>query len=399
MYQGNVRCEIIPHRKAQFLVLTDNGSLSQTVSPHRFQKVGYVHNFPQRISSFLKTAHQDFRYKYSNARINQAQQALLQDAKELSDFIADEHNINQKCIKFTPLQEKLLKRDLNELATRLPKLEQLLKDLEKLNASQADLTSIFKVFQAIFSDKHLLYQGSLTYFINELAISLPLPLPKRKRLVYYQRVTNQIENLEFFSSFELLVQRLKIRLHAAGYPEGSFKPEDYRLVKPLIFCAAKLVTTYDFAPKPHWSIIEYLQKQGFDEIVDEDERGCFEPNYIYHSVPFEPRIWTIVFLGKKQTIFEGGILFATITIELHYKSPKVRLLNRIFHPNVSEFGIMPPDQWSDSALPLSVIVESTLDRIHHPSNDVVGNLRASKVYDENPSRYEKINKEFLLQYY
>jgi len=105
-------------------------------------------------------------------------------------------------------------------------------------------------------------------------------------------------------------------------------------------------------------------------------------------------IWTATIVGPADTAFEGGIF----RMELHFgpdypdKPPKVKFINRIFHPNIfSDGGIcldLLQGAWSPAQTVESLLV-SIRSLLADPNCASPANPEASALYQTNRKEYRR----------
>ena len=104
--------------------------------------------------------------------------------------------------------------------------------------------------------------------------------------------------------------------------------------------------------------------------------------------------------GPPNTSYENGyFLFKMIfPNDFHFKPPLFSFITKIFHPNISENGVLSVDVFQEQHYPALVrlcsIVYSVMSLLDDPNPDIFINEIAAKLYKENKNEYEKTVKEY-----
>ena len=132
--------------------------------------------------------------------------------------------------------------------------------------------------------------------------------------------------------------------------------------------------------------------------------GLFEDN-VY--------IWDVSLIGPSDTIFENGIYECQIKFPKEYpmKPPKFTFKSQIFHPNIykngevcisilhqpgaDEYGYEDADERWRPVHTVRTIILSIISMLNEPNIDSPANIEAAKLYKENKSEYNKINKRLI----
>ena len=124
-------------------------------------------------------------------------------------------------------------------------------------------------------------------------------------------------------------------------------------------------------------------------------------------------IWDVSLIGPSETIFENGIYQCKITFPKEYpmKPPMFTFISKIFHPNIYTNGnvcisiLHPPgddeygyedasERWRPVHTTRTIIL-SIISMLNEPNLDSPANIEAAKLYKENRSEYNKINKRYI----
>lgn len=113
--------------------------------------------------------------------------------------------------------------------------------------------------------------------------------------------------------------------------------------------------------------------------------------------------WQAIMLGPENSVYEGGIFFIDITLPQVYpfKPPKMKFINKIYHPDINENGIINldilRDKWSP-ALTILKILLSLFSILEHPNpyDPLVAEI--ARIYINDIQLFEKIAKEWTLKY-
>ena len=104
--------------------------------------------------------------------------------------------------------------------------------------------------------------------------------------------------------------------------------------------------------------------------------------------------------GPPNTPYENGyFLFKMIfPQDFNLKPPLFSFITKIFHPNISENGVVSADVFQDQYSPililLSSFIYSVMSLLDDPNPDIFINEIAAKLYKENKNEYEKTVKEY-----
>ena len=129
--------------------------------------------------------------------------------------------------------------------------------------------------------------------------------------------------------------------------------------------------------------------------------GPVDDNNLYH--------WNASILGPENTPYQRGVFFINIHFPCDYPfhSPRIRLLTKIFHPNISVEGSFCCcsmgflyDQWSPALTITNIllIIYSLLADKDLKEDCGFGNSEAKDLYLNNRAEYETRAKEWTKKY-
>jgi ubiquitin-conjugating enzyme E2 A len=104
--------------------------------------------------------------------------------------------------------------------------------------------------------------------------------------------------------------------------------------------------------------------------------------------------WTATIVGPTDTPYEGGIFRMELSFGSEYpdKPPKVRFINRVFHPNIFVDGSLCLDllqgAWSPAQTVESLLV-SIRSLLADPNCSSPANPEASSLYQTNRKEYRR----------
>jgi ubiquitin-conjugating enzyme E2 D len=113
--------------------------------------------------------------------------------------------------------------------------------------------------------------------------------------------------------------------------------------------------------------------------------------------------WTGMIMGPADSPFAGGVFGVSIHFPLDYpfKPPKVSFTNKIYHPNVSESGVICLDilkgAWSP-ALTISKVLLSILSLLTDPNPDDPLAPEVAREYKEDRLTYDTKAREWTAKY-
>jgi ubiquitin-conjugating enzyme E2 D len=151
------------------------------------------------------------------------------------------------------------------------------------------------------------------------------------------------------------------------------------------------------------SAIKRLQK----ELRDINVETADHQNMIYSVSPVKGDnlfIWSGYIFGPKESPYQGGIFKIHIEFPSDYpfKPPKIHFNTKIFHPNISESGmicldILKQSSWSP-ALSLSKVLFSISSLLTDPNPDDPLSPEVAHVYKSSKKHFETIAREWTEQY-
>lgn len=127
-------------------------------------------------------------------------------------------------------------------------------------------------------------------------------------------------------------------------------------------------------------------------------------------------LWTVVFEGPSDTLFEGGFFKASLKFPQDYPNnpPEMRFLTKMWHPNIYADGkvcisiLHPPgtDQYNSEEtaderwrpiLGVEGILLSVISMLNDPNISSPANIDAAVELRDNPEAYKKKVKRLTIQ--
>eukprot|EP00701_Giardia_intestinalis_P002040 XP_001705864.1 Ubiquitin-conjugating enzyme E2-17 kDa 3 [Giardia lamblia ATCC 50803] len=114
-------------------------------------------------------------------------------------------------------------------------------------------------------------------------------------------------------------------------------------------------------------------------------------------------VWRACILGPKDSPYESGIFYLNICFPSDYpfKPPKVTFETKIFHPNISEDGVICLDilkkEWSP-VLTIAKILLSICSLLDDPNPDDPLNSAAARLLKTDKENYIRTVKKYTLDY-
>nr|CAG8549630.1 10166_t:CDS:2 [Entrophospora candida] len=109
--------------------------------------------------------------------------------------------------------------------------------------------------------------------------------------------------------------------------------------------------------------------------------------------------WTATILGPVSGVFKLRIEFSH---DYPFKSPLVKFITRIYHPNIDDDGsicvdLLKTDVWKPSTK-VTHVLKSIAGLLEHPNPDdaLVGPI--AEIYNTNRSKFDKTAKDFVKKY-
>ena len=113
--------------------------------------------------------------------------------------------------------------------------------------------------------------------------------------------------------------------------------------------------------------------------------------------------WNATIIGPAYTPYENGIFKLDINFPENYpfKPPKVKFVNRIFHPNINKYGNICLDvlnqNWSP-ALTICKLLLSISSLLNDPNPNDPLNVRAAEIYSNNRDEFFAMAQSYTIKY-
>lgn len=114
-------------------------------------------------------------------------------------------------------------------------------------------------------------------------------------------------------------------------------------------------------------------------------------------------VWKATIMGPADSPYQGGVFFLDIRFPVDYpfKSPKVKFITKVFHPNISSDGSICldilKDAWSPALTISKVLLSiSSLLTDPNPNDPLVGDI--ARMYINNREQYNKNALEWTQKY-
>lgn len=127
------------------------------------------------------------------------------------------------------------------------------------------------------------------------------------------------------------------------------------------------------------------------------------PNISAKPKTADKMCWDATIIGPIDTPYYGGIFNLDIHLppEYPYKPPSVKFINKIYHPNINEEGVICldilKDQWSP-ALTLSKVLLSISALLDKPNPHDPLSPEIAKVYLDDIKAFNKKAREYTVKY-
>lgn len=113
--------------------------------------------------------------------------------------------------------------------------------------------------------------------------------------------------------------------------------------------------------------------------------------------------WRACILGPKDSPYEGGLFYLSIFFPSDYpfKPPKVTFDTKLFHPNISEDGVICLDilkkEWSP-VLTIAKVLLSICSLLDDPNPDDPLNAAAARLLKSDRAAYDRTVREWTKKY-
>ena len=110
--------------------------------------------------------------------------------------------------------------------------------------------------------------------------------------------------------------------------------------------------------------------------------------------------WNAIIIGPDDSPWEGGIFNLSIQIPQEYPhvAPKIKFLNKMFHPNIYKNGCICLDilqnKWSP-VYDIRTVLISIQSLLTDPNVNSPANTEASKLYSSNIKEYNKKVRSYV----
>lgn len=112
--------------------------------------------------------------------------------------------------------------------------------------------------------------------------------------------------------------------------------------------------------------------------------------------------WKVTFEGPKKTAYENGLFKLSIDFPPEYpeKAPKIRMMNKTFHPNIhnsenAQICINSLSPWNKN-ITIEEIILSIYNLLSEPNPHSYLNQTAARLYLEDIKKYNEEVKKLLI---
>ncbi|ROT36684.1 ubiquitin-conjugating enzyme [Sodiomyces alkalinus F11] len=116
--------------------------------------------------------------------------------------------------------------------------------------------------------------------------------------------------------------------------------------------------------------------------------------------------WKVALAGPASSVYEGGNYAVLVTLPTDYpfKPPTVRILTRIYHPNVTNdnlgnicLSILKPENWKP-ATKVSAVLQAVRQLLVEPQPDDPLEARIADEYRNDRNEFEKNARQYVTRY-
>lgn len=344
-------------RKPQFFC--NRKEFFTTLEPRSNRRLGMATvEKTEKTESFLKKTHNKFQVPYSKSPeellYNEAEQILSKPETHYLDLAQQ--------LQFDEWQTKLLMRDLTNLKETLS----FLPSWEQRHHQKKSFRSFFRVIREFLSETENVENKKM---IQGLFRDLLMQMFFNQRMAYQSMVISRYdiydEYLPELKKVELILKNIQIKTHLEGYKSSTFKEHPYGKFEPLYFNALKKFDAKKDLPYS-LSLRRYVKE------IDESLRTSQNSNYLIIPSNQDIRIWTGVIVGAPGTDYHGGVFYLSIELTKLYPfaPPIIKFLNKIFHPQIDESGVISLDILNEKftpALTVEKIIRVICDMLANPN--------------------------------
>lgn len=116
--------------------------------------------------------------------------------------------------------------------------------------------------------------------------------------------------------------------------------------------------------------------------------------------------WQVTLAGPASSVYEGGTYAVLLTLPTDYpfKPPNVRILTRIYHPNITNdslgnicLSILKPENWKP-ATKVSAVLEAVRQLLVEPQPDDPLESRIADEYRNDRKEFENTARQYVTRY-
>ena len=272
----------------------------------------------KKAESFLKKTHNNFQIRYKNTQ----EELFFDEAKQILSKSESYYLELAKRLNFSEWQIKLLIRDIVNLQKALSYLPQW----EHHHNQRCISNNLFRVIAEFLSQTGKCY---LLDFLIQL--NFHLSLASHSKVVNYDpwhrdgNYDSRLKNLEF------IIKNIQIKTTIEGYQSGVFKEHPIGKLEPLYFNIIDEIRKQEKIPFPRSTVRNVRELEDMTKTPP-------DANYFIIPSSYDVRVWMAVIVGPPDSIYHGGIFYILIETpqEYPFKPPRLRALNKIFHPQINE---------------------------------------------------------------